>query len=272
MDYDPIKNFLGGLFNRRLFTRRLFYRMLDIILLRAWHIHRELRLFARTKQAQQSLDVLDAGSGFGQYSYFLAKKFPAWNIQAVDIKEEEISTCRDTFSRMGLSNVRFDTCDLSTFTSAGSYDLILSVDVMEHIEQDEEVFSNFHTSLKPGGLLIINTPSDQGGSDVNQAGDTSFIGEHVRDGYSMDDIQAKLVRAGFTSVDMKYTYGKPGHISWKLSMKYPIKILNASRLFLIVLPIYYVFVMPVVYILNRADLRFHHKSGTGLLVKARKPL
>ena len=113
-----------------------------------------------------------------------------------------------------------------------NFDIILSVDVMEHIEEDLLVFQNFYKSLKKNGVLIISTPSDKGGSDVHGEHEVSFIDEHVRDGYSISDITSKLKKAGFQTVDAGYTYGKPGNISWRLSMKYPIKMLNASYLLL----------------------------------------
>ena len=47
------------------------------------------------------------------------------------------------------------------------YNIILSVDVMEHIEEDVLVFQNFYKSLKNNGVLLISTPSDKGGSDVH---------------------------------------------------------------------------------------------------------
>jgi hypothetical protein len=53
-------------------------------------------------------------------------------------------------------------------------------------------------------------------------------------------------------------------------MKYPVRMLNASFLFLILLPFYYAVVFPVSMILNIFDLRLTHKKGTGLLVTARK--
>ena len=61
----------------------------------------------------------------------------------------------------------FQTCDLTTLTDINCYDLILSVDVMEHIEEDVIVFQNFYRSLKENGILLISTPSDKGGSDVH---------------------------------------------------------------------------------------------------------
>ena len=68
---------------------------------------------------------------------------------------------------------------------------------MEHIEEDELVFRNFFRALKPGGSLLISTPSDQGGSDVHNEEEKSFIDEHVRDGYGIGEISQKLERAGF---------------------------------------------------------------------------
>jgi hypothetical protein len=141
---------------------------------------------------------------------------------------------------------------------------------MEHIEEDIHVFQNFYKSLKNNGILLISTPSDKGGSDVHCEQEESFIDEHVRDGYSIAEITEKLTLAGFRTVKADYTYGKPGNISWRLSMKYPIKLLNISYLFFILLPFYYLIFFPLSIILNIFDLCLTHKSGTGLLVTARK--
>ena len=43
MQYDPIKRSLGKIFNSTPLLRKLFYRLLDLLLLRSWHIRRELR-------------------------------------------------------------------------------------------------------------------------------------------------------------------------------------------------------------------------------------
>ncbi len=48
------------------------------------------------------------------------------------------------------------------------------------------------------------------------------------------DIQKKLETAGFLNIETKYSYGIPGQISWKISMKFPITILNISKLFFII--------------------------------------
>lgn len=269
MQYDPIKKSLGVVFNKTPFLRKLFYYLLDLLLLRAWHIHKHLTRWIATLP-DKNISILDAGSGFGQYSYWLSSQLPGCTIYGVDVKEEQIADCNNFFSKINRHNVSFGVEDLTVFRKENSYDLIVCIDVMEHVLEDEKVFSNYMHSLKTGGMLIVSTPSDQGGSDVHDDDETSFIEEHVRDGYNIDDITKKLLRAGFSSVEAKYTYGKTGSISWRLSMKYPILMLGKTKLFFVLLPFYYIVVFPLCCVLNYFDVNTDHKKGTGLLVKAWK--
>jgi hypothetical protein len=65
MKYDPIKRKLGVVFNKTPFLRKLFYRLLDVLLLRSWHVHKALKEWEKSHPGKQQ--ILDAGSGFGQY-------------------------------------------------------------------------------------------------------------------------------------------------------------------------------------------------------------
>lgn len=269
MQYEPIKQSLGRFFAGSLFMRKTLYFLLDLLLLRTWHVKKALRKISQQYRGEAS--VLDAGSGFGQYTWRMSRMNKLWKIKALDINSEQIDDCNKFFEKSGLSErVVFQTGDLTALADLNCYNIILSVDVMEHIEEDVLVFQNFYKSLKENGVLLISTPSDQGGSDVHNAEEESFIDEHVRDGYSIKDITDKLTLAGFKNIEAGYTYGKPGNISWRLSMKYPVKMLNTSYLFFIILPFYYLIFFPVSIILNIFDLSLTHKTGTGLLVTARK--
>lgn len=267
MQYDPIKKTVGRFFSGPLIMRKIFYFFLDILLLRSWHVRKALGGVVRKYPGEAS--VLDAGAGFGQYTWRMSRMNRKWKIKAVDIDADHIKDNAIFFSRAGLSGrVTCEILDLTRLNETDSYDLILSVDVMEHIEEDELVFRNFFRALRPGGSLLISTPSDKGGSDVHDEEEKSFIDEHVRDGYGIGEISQKLVRAGFDNVKALYTYGKPGALSWRLSMKYPVMMLNSSKLFFIILPLYYMIFFPFVLILNIFDVSLIHKSGTGLLVSA----
>lgn len=274
MQYDPIKHSLGEVFNKSPFLRILFFKLLDLLLLRAWHIHKELKNWAATRKDSVSLyhnvHILDAGAGFGQYTHYLSSMNRSWNILAVDVKQDQVGDCNNFFRKIGRKSVLFKIADLTTFQLQNSFDLILSVDVMEHIQDDNAVFKNFYESLKEGGMLLISTPSDKGGSDVHADSSTSFIEEHVRDGYNRTEIRDQLQAIGFSKVESHYSYGIPGKLSWLLSMKYPILMLGASKLFFILLPFYYLIIYPISFVLNYLDIMIKWRSGTGLIVKAWK--
>jgi len=271
MHYDPIKELLGRQFNRHPLLRKLFYLLLNILLLRSWHVRKALRMIAG--RLPSPTEVLDAGMGFGQYTWWMATRFSSWKITAADIKSDQVADCNKFFKKTGLSNrVNALEADLVKWNGGTSYDMILCVDVMEHIEEDRRVFASFRSMMKKGGYLVISTPSDMGGSDVHSDDDTSFIEEHVRDGYGKAEITEKLHVAGFDEVAVSYTYGMPGSIAWRLSMKYPVIMLSASRLFFVLLPLYYLVVMPFVLVLNGIDLCTSHEKGTGLLVIAKNTI
>jgi SAM-dependent methyltransferase len=270
MHYDPIKKTLGNIFNVSPFTRTIFYKLLDILLLRSWHIHREIKDWLKEKGTNQSMNILDAGFGFGQYTYYMTNKMPNAKILGVDVKDDQVRDCGSFFKALKKQNVSFEVADLTVYQSPAKYDMILCVDVMEHIEEDVQVFKNYYASLMNGGVLFISTPSDQGGSDVHDHDDESFIGEHVRDGYSISDMEEKLKKAGFHNISCKYAYGTYGSISWKISMKYPILMLNWSKIMMLILPFYFIITMPISLILNKLDVASNNKTGTGLIVKATK--
>lgn len=272
MDYDPIKNRFGDLVAERPWLTRPFYAALQLFFLRNWYVRRELNRVISQYPNRTNLRILDAGTGFGQFSFHMAKNFPGLRIEAVDVKDEYLERARRFFDSQGLSGrVSFAKDDLTDLQATGPFDLILSVDVMEHIEDDERVFRNFKSVLAPGGLLIINTPSDLGGSDTSGLDGQSFIGEHVRDGYNKDDLSEKLQSAGLHPRKMIYTYGVFGDIAWRLLIKLPMILLGASKYLVLLLPFYYVPILPIGILLNFLDLRSANEEGTGLLVVAENP-
>jgi len=271
MHYDPIKDRLGQFFSRRPVLQKLFYALLNLFFLRAWYVKREIRRHFSSFKGKP-IRVLDAGTGFGQYAYFMAKNFPNAEILAVDIKDDYLANARrflDQTSQGKQVQTAYE--DLTQLQTKGPFDFILSVDVMEHIEDDRGVFRNFERVLAPGGHVLINTPSDLGGSDVQGDDDTSFIEEHVRDGYNLDELHEKLETAGLKPVQSWYTYGRYGSFAWRLMIKWPIQMLGASWLFLILLPFYYLPVLPLGIVLHALDLRQDNEAGTGVLVLSQKP-
>ena len=269
MQYEPIKHSIDKVISKNIIWKKIFFRLLDIHLLRTWHVQRELNHYIRRLE-KQDISIMDAGSGFGQYSWFLVKRLQGCKLTGIDISEDHVKRANDFFQKAGYPQAEFIAADLTKYSKPDEFNLVITVDVMEHILDDVQVFRNFYTSMKSGGMLLISTPSDQGGSDVHSDHDESFIDEHVRDGYSIKEIRDKLLSVGFDRIDARYTYGRSGKISWKLAMKYPISMINASKLFYILLPFYFIVTYPFILIFNWLDLLLTNSSGTGLLVKAYK--
>jgi SAM-dependent methyltransferase len=194
----------------------------------------------------------------------MAKNLKPCSVHSVDIKEDWVKESNDFFKSYGINNVSFNVEDLTQINHESQFDIILCVDVMEHIEDDVKVFQNFYKALKSKGYLLINTPSVFGGSDVHGHENESFISEHARNGYSKEDLETKLLPIGFETYQSRYTYGFCGDKSWRLIIKYPMKMLNSSKLFFIILPFYYLITLPFTFLMMYIDYASINKIGSGI--------
>lgn len=269
MYYDPVKDIFASIIRRFTFLRIIFYKLLNLFFLRAWYVKRELKKI-RNDFGSKEINIFDAGTGYGQYTYFMNTYLQPNKIYAADVKEEWIRDNKEFFKKKKAKNVTFGIEDLTIINHKEKFDLIVCVDVMEHIEDDVTVFKNFYSSLKSGGYLLVNTPSVFGGSDVHEDEEESFIGEHARVGYSDMELKEKLSSAGFGEFYFKYAYGFWGDKAWRLAIKYPMLLLNISKIFFIVLPVYFLITFPFALIMMFADYSIKNKIGTGITFIARK--
>jgi SAM-dependent methyltransferase len=269
MNYDPVKNIFAQVLKKFPFLRILFYKILDLMFLRSWYVRRELKVL-RKKLGDKKISIYDAGSGYGQYSYFMSKHLQPCEVYSVDVKEDWIKDNKEFFASQKINSVSFEVEDLTAITHNDRFDLIVCVDVMEHIPDDVKVFQNYSNALKKNGYLLINTPSIYGGSEVYHDEDESFVGEHARSGYSKEDFESKLHPLGFTTIQSKYTYGFWGNLAWRLGIKYPIMMVNISKLLLVILPVYFLITFPFTYLMMLIDFNTDNKVGSGINFIAKK--
>src|ERR1035437_6634241 len=104
MHYDPIKDIFASIIRRFPFLRILFYKLLDLMFLRSWYVRRELRKL-RNIFGSKEIQIYDAGSGYGQYTYFMATHMQPCKIYSVDIKEKWINDNREFFTNGKIANV-----------------------------------------------------------------------------------------------------------------------------------------------------------------------
>jgi 2-polyprenyl-3-methyl-5-hydroxy-6-metoxy-1,4-benzoquinol methylase len=258
MHYDRIKDKFASLIDRFPACRKLFYLGLDMLLLRQWYVKKAIK---KHFSKGSPIRFYDAGAGFGQYSFFVWKHFPKARVLAVDLKTDYMDSFARYAKSVGWPDFTAQKADLVDFMPDAEFDLIIAVDILEHIAEDEKVLHNFRKILADQGKLIISSPSTFDDS-------AQFVAEHVRPGYGREEIIAKLQNAGFRIVSFDYSYGKFGHLAWLLTLKLPLSLLGKSTLFFLFLPVYYLLFYPVSALFMWLDLLLENKRGTGLIVVA----
>lgn len=271
--YDPTKDKFARWIRRSRLLRTLFYSTLDLFFLRSWYVRSALRAWNHNLFAsKEKWDILDAGSGFGQYDRFMLRRFPNVTIHAVDVKEEYLQDCRFYFKEeIRHGRIRFETHDLVTDDlPSESFDLALCVDVLEHIEEDTAVMCRIRKALRPGGIFIMHSPSHFSEEDAGE--DAFFVDEHARAGYSKEDLSEKLLASGLEPVSLRYSYGRWGHRAWVMLIKVPMLwFTRHGMLTMIWLPFYYMLTLLPGLAMMILDQRAGNERGTGILGVARKP-
>ena len=300
LHYDPIKYNLAKIFGKSKILRRLFFLALDLLFLRAWYIRRELRRLKSGINNQQSaisnqqLTILDAGMGFGQYSDRMMRMFSRARLIGLEIDRDHLYGSEEYFRKVH-PTAQIVTGDVQQLPlRSDRFDLILSVDVMEHIEDDAAAFLEYARVLKPGGYFLMHTPriidsappfdsppAERGGSltvhpaewggSVHAADKHWSVDEHLRDGYGDDEARSKLEKAGLEIVRIVRGYGIPGRIAWTLLQRIPLKLLNMSKIMILPVTLYLIITFPFALILMWLDmLRGDNPAGASLLVVAQR--
>jgi SAM-dependent methyltransferase len=132
--------------------------------------------------------ALDVGCGSGGNSEVL-RRF-GWDITSLDHSQEAVGASR----RRGLRVVRGDARALP-FRDC-QFDLVLSTDAWEHVEEDDVVAAEAHRVLRSGGTLFVAVPA---GKDLWSGHDIA-LGHHRR--YERDDLTELVQHAGFRIDDV----------------------------------------------------------------------
>jgi 2-polyprenyl-3-methyl-5-hydroxy-6-metoxy-1,4-benzoquinol methylase len=103
-------------------------------------------------KSPQEMKILDFGCGSG---YFVSKLRDAeYQAQGLDISAEAIQYGQ----RQGIQDI--DVLDAHRFNFADRcFDCVLSLDVIEHLEDESWALQEFERILKPGGILIMTVPA-----------------------------------------------------------------------------------------------------------------
>lgn len=202
--------------------------------------------------------ILDAGCGIGSHTFFLAKKFRYAKVIGGEIDKQKLKTCRILENELGVKNVTFINLDITKKQNMAKYDLIINIDVLEHINRYELALENFSNLLRKGGYLYIHVPQP------NQKRIFSSLKNwhhenHANDGIIKSELEEKLKKLGFKIIVSIETFGFFGKLAWEINH------LMLSRSFVLA-----GITFPFLFTLVKLDLLFKNKDGLGIAVFAQK--
>ena len=151
--------------------------------------------------------ILDCGCGKGVFTYWLAKRFPAAHVLGVDIEPGLVAKNNRVCQKIKLKNCSFQQWDLLKLPYEEEFDLILSVDNLEHIEDDTQGCRKLYALLKKGGKLILHVPGRYRRWFFWAWRENFYVPGHFRPGYTTDEITERLQGAGFDIISARYTFG-----------------------------------------------------------------
>jgi 2-polyprenyl-3-methyl-5-hydroxy-6-metoxy-1,4-benzoquinol methylase len=155
--------------------------------------------------------LLDAGCRQGHYAMRIARLHPDVKVRGIDIDGESVLEGESARKALGLKNLSFEKEDISSLQPKGSYDVVLLLQVMEHLVEDLTALRNVHRVLKDGGILIITVPNLNLKSErTRKLRKYVKIQSHVRQGYRPADMKRLLERTGFEIQRMEFLSGAIG--------------------------------------------------------------
>ncbi|WP_433742672.1 class I SAM-dependent methyltransferase [Falsibacillus pallidus] len=108
--------------------------------------------------------VLDlaCGAGYGSSIVAKAKKKEISELIAVDISNETIQYAKQHYYHPLVKYVVGDAEDPDLPSKIGQFDMIMSFETIEHLEDETAFMTNLYHLLKPKGTLVISTPFGSG--------------------------------------------------------------------------------------------------------------
>ena len=133
--------------------------------------------------------ILDVGAGSGFFSAYLLSHTGAATATCVDINYEE-----DSESVIAGKTLRF------TRAIGGSADLVLMMDVLEHVQGDLDLLCQYVKDAGPGASFLLSVPAFQ---SLWSAHD-EFLGHYRR--YRLTEVEQLARRAGLEVVSGRYFF------------------------------------------------------------------
>lgn len=102
----------------------------------------------------KGLNALDIGFGMGGVAYYLAEKYQA-TVSGVEVHRWMVEHATKHSPKICAGMLKFIHYDRNLPFASGTFDLVYSKGVFNHIAKKEELFLEINEVMKPGGLFVI---------------------------------------------------------------------------------------------------------------------
>jgi SAM-dependent methyltransferase len=153
-----------------------------------------LKSLGYLKEGQENATAADIGCGAG----YTAKVFESrYRMVGIDVSMEALQLCRGR----GLKHLcQMDTNRFSLPFKSDTFDLVLALDVIEHLEDDTEALKECHRILRSEGHLVVTVPAFMAlWSPWDEA-----LGHRRR--YTAQDLATTANKAGFHLDRLSYMF------------------------------------------------------------------
>ncbi len=148
--------------------------------------------YFKNKLKKRKLRILDLGCGTG-FNLYMLREFG--EVYGIDISEEALKICK----KNGFKNVKLgDAHNLDCFGD-NFFDLVIAVELFEHLEDDLKALAEVRRVLKKDGLLIGTTPAHKFLWSIDDE-----LAHHKRR-YSKRELRSKL-SSFFKLEKLRYRY------------------------------------------------------------------
>lgn len=175
--------------------------------------------------------ALDIGCGAGLVCEPLARL--GAEVTGVDAAGENVSAAAAHAEGVGL-DIRYMAGEVAAL-DIGQFDLVTSVEVIEHVADKPAFLRDVAARLAPDGLLVMSTPNRTAASRVLLVGAAEAVGyvpkgtHHWEDFITPEEFEGLLAEAGLTVTAKRGIAWRPGkglHLSEDMALNY---ILSARR-------------------------------------------
>ena len=186
---------------------------------------------ARAAKPLAGKAALDIGCGAGLLCEPLARLGAA--VTGVDAAAENVAAASAHAEGVGL-DIRYMAGEVAGL-DIGTFDLVTSVEVIEHVADKAAFLRDVSARLAPDGLLVMSTPNRTAASRVLLVGAAEAVGyvpkgtHHWEDFVTPEELEALLAEAGLTVTARRGIAWRPGkglHLSDDMSLNY---IVSARR-------------------------------------------